>query len=651
MSSSRANIAGLTSPQQQSEMKSLLAGTWPPLKPLPVFRYETPEYRATIEFDRMRGEWVCRKTSLPSNKVQELRGELREISLALPHDEAEILIEDTEEREQGSEKDKNRRLQAMRDWRENYENGARYFELRNYLSEGQRREIDDSLRLSLTARQLQFNSKNIAYVFDALSAAGGRFATVIEFANRNKARQETAPQARTEGTVHEAEHAIDHDKQSLGISSRDFGRVLNGNDSFVRDQEAAEAFTEACEFPAVSIKNVFPEQYPAPLAERMADRACGQFEIEAPEIVEADSPSIVEHADQERHHFPPFAGLAAQNQTGQASGDRSGVSSSRFPVLEISAFHLAVFASLFLFAAIVFAVGLTVGRGPLGSNLREVANSTLSLDAKSTAVPDQVGQPVSRIPIPPVASSDKSTITNRVDGPAASEEKSKDNTPDSEHFADVRSTDLNSNSRTESKPSAESAHSPKAIGVVSSAPRDPAPSKLIPRIGPVPHLPRPSTILVDVPGRGGQPFRVSFPEKTIAATTSLAMSSQLSVLVASRLGPVRAHKPARLEAGELVSFVWPHYLRLGDRYGLAQVIRVRATIGPLGQVRDVKFLNGSTSLFPATMRAIRQWRYTPALLDKRPIQAQQDLTIEFRPPQYSSQASTRRPTQKLVADK
>ena len=59
MKLNRANIAGLTSPGQQSEMKSILAGTWPPLKPLPVFKYETEEYRATIDFDKKRGEWVC----------------------------------------------------------------------------------------------------------------------------------------------------------------------------------------------------------------------------------------------------------------------------------------------------------------------------------------------------------------------------------------------------------------------------------------------------------------------------------------------------------------------------------------------------------------------------------------------------------------
>src|SRR5215475_9941999 len=166
MRSNKANIAGLTSSLQQAQMKSILAGAWPPLKPLPVFKYETVEYRATIDFDKKRGEWVCRKTSLLSNTVQELRGGLREITLALRHDEGEVFTEDAEQQE--AEKDMNRRLQAIHDWKENYESGALYFELRDYLTESQQTEVDDSLRLSLTARQLQFNPKNVAHVFDAL---------------------------------------------------------------------------------------------------------------------------------------------------------------------------------------------------------------------------------------------------------------------------------------------------------------------------------------------------------------------------------------------------------------------------------------------------------------------------------------------------
>ena len=174
--SPRPNIAGLTSPVQQAEMSLLLAGRWPPLKPLPIFKYETDEYRAAIEFDKTRGEWVCRKTSLPSNKVKELRGGLTELTMALPHGQAEVFAEcgAVEQQEQELEKDANRRLQAIREWKENFENGALYFGLQQYLSKSQQAEIEASIRLTLTARQLQFNPKNVADVFDALSKAGGK---------------------------------------------------------------------------------------------------------------------------------------------------------------------------------------------------------------------------------------------------------------------------------------------------------------------------------------------------------------------------------------------------------------------------------------------------------------------------------------------
>ena len=69
-----------------------------------------------------------------------------------------------------------------------------------------------------------------------------------------------------------------------------------------------------------------------------------------------------------------------------------------------------------------------------------------------------------------------------------------------------------------------------------------------------------------------------------------------------------------------MSFVWPRYPRPGDRSGLAETIKVRATIGQLGQVLEVKFLNGSISLLPVTSRAMWQWSYRPTLLDKRPVE-------------------------------
>src|SRR5262249_49315940 len=233
---------------------------------------------------------------------------------------------------------------------------------------------------------------------------------------------------------------------------------------------------------------------------------------------------------------------------------------------------------LFLSAVIAFTVGLKVGRGPLGRPRREASKLMLSADAKSPATPpDQASVPTPQTPAPPVASSNDSAGAHKPDEATPSKEKSKENTSGSENLAQVGSIDADSSPATESKPSAkpevssehsgaiglierpesppassELAHSPKVVGPISNAPRSPAPHRLTPTIITAPHLPGSSAMLATLPGGESQPSRVSFPEKAVAATSSFAMTSQLSVLVSPEPGPTVAHQPARLEAGKLV---------------------------------------------------------------------------------------------------
>ncbi len=796
----KPNVAGLMSQVQQAEMKLILAGTWPPLKPLPIFKYGTDEYRAEIHFDSTRGEWVCRKTSLPSNKVQELRGGLTEMTMALPHGQAEDFTEAvaSEQQEQELENEANRRLQAILEWRKNYGNGALYSELQDYLSESQQDEIYDSIRMTLTARQLQFNPKNVEFVFDALWNAGGRLATLMEIAQRNKAEQEANVQAQAKAAALEAErqvpveairdeeaaarsaemfpsestyaiHAtlVDEVKPQQGplpipaATPADAGVSMFGTPAeisigdYPQNLETSFPSEHARDFAPEPIETSIPEQsegltsklvrslIPATLEnfptestggfssdqvqtsspEWMARTASQASEVVTPEIPDANPPPSVENLQEKVHDDAPAAGFGLQVRAGNvgSSADRIEDSPSRFHVLEISRFRVAAF--VFLFAVIGFTVGLTVGRGPLGKRLPAAPKSILTVDATSPALPNRPDELTSSTSTPPEAKtsntpavnppapeteesrsespsapspnagpadsaagvrptgpssaetgrsnidSDNSSGANKLDHATPSEGKSKESTRDSESFAKARSTDSNSSPTVESKPSAnpeaspernsstgliarnatpraspKPAHSPKAVGPLSSAPRNPALHRIPPATAPAPHASPPSAILVRGPGDGSKPFRLILPEKPIAASSSFAMTSQLSVLVAPEPGAAVIHKPARLQAGELVSFVWPRYPRPGDRYGSSENVKVRATIGQLGQVLDIKAVNGSTSLLPAAMSAIRRWRYQPTLLNGRPVQAQQDITIEFRPPQYLSRVRTQRPS-------
>jgi hypothetical protein len=694
---------------------------------LPIFKYETDEYRASIEFDKLRGEWVCRKISLPSNKVQELRGGLTEIIMALPHGAVGVIAEcaAAEPQEQELEKDASRRLQAILEWRENYENGALYSGLQDYLSESQRDEINDSIRLTLTARQLQCNPKNVAYVFDALSKAGGKLATLLEIAQRNKTgrgadvpakseaaapdverhlsveairpsrdrrvQKRTTPASRAHvelgGTnggivlnISETGMAVDaadplvddylsrvrfplpsseqsieisaqivwlaESKKSAGMRFVDLtAEARHQISNWIASEKPAPEFESPVltpveslipatleSFPEESIGSVFPEQDQPSSHELIAQTAPQAFKIVTPEILDASPLSLAEDLQEKVHHHPSVAGLGPQVGTHELESavDRIENSRSRKYVLEISGFHVA--AVMILFAMISLTVGLTVGRSPLGMRSRDTEKSTPAVDATSSALLDRPGATSSRTSTPPAANTFN---TPAVNPPAPETEESRSESPSANPEPSPErdgSTGLiarNSPPRVSPKP----ALSPKAVGPTSGAPRNLAPRGVTP-----------SAVLVRGPGDGSKPFRLTLPQEPIAASSSFAMTSQLSVLVAPEPGAAVTHKPARLQPAELVSFVWPRYPRPGDRYGSSETVKVRTTIGKLGQVVDVKLVSGSISLLPAAMSAIRLWRYKPTLLNNRPVQAQQEVTIEYLPPQYSSHVAAQHPS-------
>ncbi len=651
----KPNVAGLTSQVQQVEMKLILAGKWPALKPLPVFKYGTEEYRAEIYFDGTRGEWVCRKTSLPCNKVQELRGGLVEMTMTLPHGQAEVFTEAAaaEQQEQELENEANRRLQAILEWKENYGNGTLYSGLQNYLSESQQDEIYDSIRMSLTARQLQFNPKNVAFVFDALWNAGGRLTTLIEIARRNRAEQEAGTQAQAEAAAVEAERQMpveaihptpDHRLQKRTtpiplahvIGDTDGGIFLNPT---VRDEEAAARYAEMFPSESTYAKHTIDRVQTSP-PEKIARTAPQASEIAAGEILGASPLFLVEDVQEKAHHHTPVGGSGPPVRTDRVewSADRIEDSPSRFNVLEISGFKVAAF--VFLFVVIGFTVGLTMGRGPLGKTPRDAQKSILAVNATSPALPNRPAKTTSPISTPPAASISN---TPAVNPPALEKEELRAESPSA---PSLNARPADSASRTRPIGNSPAVTSRSLMDSDSSsdanigAPRNPDPRRVTATTGTAPHGSPPSAILVSAPAKGSKPFRMTFPEKPIAASSSFAMTSQLSVLVSPESGPAVAHQPARLQAGQLVSYVWPRYARLGSRNRSTETVKVRATIGQLGQVLDIKLVNGSTSLLPATMSAIRRWRYTPTLLDGRSVQAQQDITIEFRPPRYLSHVST-----------
>ena len=393
--------------------------------------------------------------------------------------------------------------------------------------------------------------------------------------------------------------------------------------------------------------SVFPEQDQPPSPKLIAYTASQTSKIATPKILNTNPPSFVEELQEKVQYRAPLAGFRPGARTGKVerSADRIENSPSRLYALEISGFQVA--AVVFLFVGLSLAVVLAVGRSPLGKRLRDTQESMPGADSTSPALLNRPGETASRTSTPSaentfltpaVKPQAPATAGSRLERPSA---QSLTNSGNSEASPESSGpTALNAPAPANPQP----AYSRRTVGPISGAPAKPAPRRAAPAPRVAPHLRTPSTILVTGPGDGSKPFKLILPEKPIAASSSFAMTSQLSVFVSPEPGPAPAHKPARLQAGELVSFVWPTYPRPGDRHGSAETVKVRTTIGEFGQVLDVKHVSGSISLLPAAMSAIRLWRYKPTLLNSRPVQAQQDVTIEFRPPQRLPHTPTRHPS-------
>ena len=722
----RPNVAGLTSPAQQADIELLLAGQWPALKPLPVFRYEGEEYRATIHFDKTRGEWVCRRTFLPVNKAQEvrkdleLRGGLTEMTMALPHGDEEASREAVAVEQLKLERPDKLHLQAVLAWRENYGNGEVYSGLQGYLSEREQEEVYDIVRMSLTAWQLQFNPKNIAFIFDVLWNAGGRLAKLIEIARLKKAEGEAgACRERSlpgESAEKEASGRNVEIKPQQNAPSIPSGIPTGADDSVagcaaeISSAKVAQSFTAVA--PSEPARDLAPDPIEIDIpkeSEGSRPEHVGSFKsmnppsfatepiensssehLESPGRIARSTPqasegvasgilgasrwSIAEIFRKKTPYDIPlfgFRGFRRQHATSKVESSPRTVedSPSQLFVPEKSAkkgIGLRITAIVFLLVG--FTVGFTVGLNtPIVPPETEESSSE---KVSSTAGPAVSATPVQPIgPVLPVMSrsrldSDNSSGAQKRDGATALEEKSKESARDFETPAQVPSRDSISPPAIESRGTVNRDDSSRFVtrnasspalpepgqsgiaggsmtGAARGTPRVAAAGRVTPAPRATPRASPSSAILVTAPAEGSRSLKLTFPEKPIAVSSSFAITSQLSVLVAPEPGRTVAHHPARLQAGKLVSYVWPHYPRPGIRDESTETVKVLATIGRVGQVVDVRRVSGSSSLSAAAMSAIRQWHFQPTLLNERPVQALQNVTIEYRPPRYSSQVPTR----------
>jgi TonB family protein len=136
-------------------------------------------------------------------------------------------------------------------------------------------------------------------------------------------------------------------------------------------------------------------------------------------------------------------------------------------------------------------------------------------------------------------------------------------------------------------------------------------------------------VLISVAASGSGPFRLMAPETAVSATSSVAVSSQATILVPREVGMDAAQEAKRLQLGALVFRVDPQYPKRIGRSEV-EIVKLLATVGENGQVTNVQHLSGSPPFASAAISAIREWKYSPTLFDGRPVKTEEKITVAFR---------------------
>lgn len=144
-------------------------------------------------------------------------------------------------------------------------------------------------------------------------------------------------------------------------------------------------------------------------------------------------------------------------------------------------------------------------------------------------------------------------------------------------------------------------------------------------------------IQMDAPGRqtleiqfppGRQACFYNLPGERVLESPAVTVHIQRSVLMPASQGGWHSHRSKRVVVGELLSRVDP-LLPAKTPTNPSDSVRVKATVAKDGRMVSVKPLLGPSSLFPAVVNAVREWRYQPTFIDGKPVETQCYIVVQF----------------------
>jgi TonB family protein len=131
--------------------------------------------------------------------------------------------------------------------------------------------------------------------------------------------------------------------------------------------------------------------------------------------------------------------------------------------------------------------------------------------------------------------------------------------------------------------------------------------------------------------RPSAPLMLSLPETPISASGSIAIRATGMVPIPA--GDAQSAQHARnLQIGRLTKMVEPVYPPDARQARVEGTVKLHVMIGAEGAIQSLEPVSGPESLTQAAMTAVREWRYSPTLLNGKPVEMQEDVSFVFRLP-------------------
>ena len=86
---------------------------------------------------------------------------------------------------------------------------------------------------------------------------------------------------------------------------------------------------------------------------------------------------------------------------------------------------------------------------------------------------------------------------------------------------------------------------------------------------------------------------------------------------------------SRMMEGNLIFQVPPEYPPLARQVRVQGDVVLRAIISRTGTIEHLQVVSGHPMLAEAAIRAVRQWRYRPYVLNDEPVEVETQITVKF----------------------